>query len=68
MTKVASITFSSDRLVEFTKRVFQFFGVPDEDAQTAATVLSTSDPHLKRQIEIVVIDSHRSTIRVRGRR
>ena len=43
MTEVASITFAADRLAEFSKRVFLHFGVPEDDATTAAEVLARSD-------------------------
>lgn len=36
-------TFSSERLHEFCRRVFEHFGVPDSDAKLAADVLSSAD-------------------------
>src|SRR3989441_5456532 len=35
--------FPPEQLFEFTVRVFRHFGVPEEDARTAATVLQSSD-------------------------
>src|SRR5215470_16999151 len=36
-------TYPIERLRDFSTRVFQYFGVPPEDAQQAADVLATSD-------------------------
>jgi L-2-hydroxycarboxylate dehydrogenase (NAD+) len=41
MTEVK--TFPTDRLREFSTRVFLHFGVPEADARMAADVLATSD-------------------------
>ena len=42
--------FPPERLFDFTVRVFQHFGVPDDDARLAATVLQSAD--------LRAIDSH----------
>jgi LDH2 family malate/lactate/ureidoglycolate dehydrogenase len=38
-----SQTYAVDRLLEFSSRVFQHFGVPPDDAQQAARVLAAAD-------------------------
>ncbi len=43
MTEVATNTYASEHLSEFSKKVFQYFGVPEQDAATAAEVLARSD-------------------------
>src|SRR5690606_9029983 len=43
MSDVETKTYPSEFLRDFTVRVFQHFGVPDEDAHLAAEVLATSD-------------------------
>lgn len=43
MTDVPTTTYTSEHLSEFSTRVFQHFGVPDEEAATAAEVLARSD-------------------------
>jgi len=43
MAEVVVITFAPEHLSEFSKRVFQHFGVPEEDAAKAAEVLARSD-------------------------
>jgi LDH2 family malate/lactate/ureidoglycolate dehydrogenase len=43
MSEVQTMTFPSAFLVDFTTRVFQHFGVADDDAALAAEVLATSD-------------------------
>ncbi len=40
---VETRTYSAEHLRDFTRRVFEYFGVPDEDAAVAAEVLSRSD-------------------------
>ena len=42
--------YPPERLLDFTARVFQHFGVPDDDARLAATVLQSAD--------LRAIDSH----------
>ena len=43
MPEVETVTFPSERLEEFSKRVFLHFGVPEADAGLAAEVLAASD-------------------------
>ena len=43
MAEVKTRTYPVEQLREFSKRVFLFFGVPEEDAQLAARVLEKSD-------------------------
>ena len=43
MTRVETRLFPSATLARFSRRVFEHFGVPEEDARLAATVLQTSD-------------------------
>lgn len=38
-----TVTYSAERLHEFTRRIFRHFDVPDADAELAADVLSASD-------------------------
>ncbi|MBX3416827.1 MAG: Ldh family oxidoreductase [Pirellulaceae bacterium] len=43
MSEISYLTFSSERLVEFSQRTFEYFGVPSQDARLAAEVLARSD-------------------------
>lgn len=43
MNQVPTVTFSHKYLADFSTKVFQHFGVPDDDARLAAEVLSRSD-------------------------
>lgn len=43
MGTIESYTFTSAYLRNFTREVFQYFGVPDQDADLAADVLAASD-------------------------
>ncbi len=43
MSPTETITYTPDFLNAFCQKVFQHFGVPEEDARTAAEVLSASD-------------------------
>lgn len=43
MSNVETKTFPIEHLKEFSSKVFQHFGVPDQDATLAAEVLATSD-------------------------
>lgn len=43
MSEVEVKTYSAEHLSEFSRRVFEHFGVPRNDAETAAGVLSKSD-------------------------
>lgn len=43
MTDVPTTIYEPERLHEFTRRIFEHFGVPADDAQVAADVLALSD-------------------------
>ena len=43
MSDVEVFTYPIDQLMEFSKRMFEHFGVPEEDAQLASEVLARSD-------------------------
>ncbi len=43
MSDVETIVFSSEHLIEFSRRTFEYFGVPSAEAQLAAEVLARSD-------------------------
>ncbi|MEZ6095717.1 MAG: Ldh family oxidoreductase [Pirellulaceae bacterium] len=43
MSDVETIIFPSEVLVEFSRKTFEHFGVPEEDAKLASEVLSRSD-------------------------
>jgi len=43
MSEVEQRTYPIEKLQEFSRRVFEHFGVPAQDAQTASEVLATSD-------------------------